>query len=136
MPQQADRTTMTQAVYTRSTAAEVNAGKTLVAAVSGMKHRLVDFTMIAIGGNAATATHVNLLGTRSSASVTLAAVAVAGLTRSAVVKPENANVAVVADGASFTALDANTAITISSTTNNLATATHIDTIIVYACEKS
>ena len=133
---QADRTTMTMAVYTRSTAAEVNAGKTLVAAVPGMKFRLVDFTMIAIGGNAGTATAVNLLGTRTSASVTLAAVAVAGLTQSAVVKPDNANVTVLADGASLTVLDANTAITISSTTNNLATATHIDTTIVYACEKS
>lgn len=131
---QADRLTMTQAVYTRSTAAEVNAGKTLVAAVPGMKFRMVDFTMIAVGGAAATATAVNLLGTRSSASVSLAIVAVAGLTQSAVVKPDNANVTVLADGASFTTLDANTAITISSTTNNLATATHIDTIIVYACD--
>ena len=134
MANQADRTTMTMAVRTRSTIAQVNAGATLVADISGMQLLLVDFMMIAVGGNAATATTVDLLGTQSAASVKLAAVAIAGLTQSAVVKPDHAQSTVLAGGASFAACDANTAITIAKTGSDLATATHIDTIVVYTCE--
>ena len=133
---QAVRTTMTMAHRVRSTIAEVNAGKTLVAAVPGMKHRIVDFTLIAIGGAAAAATSVDINGTRSSAAVKPAVVAVAALTQSAAVKPDTANVTLLADGASFTALDENTAITIGIAGSDLTTATHIDAIIVVATEKA
>ena len=117
----------------RFTAAQVNAGATLLAAVAGYKYRVTDWTMIAIGGNAATATSVDILGTRTT-SVTLAAVAVAALTQSAAVKPNSANVTLLADGASHTALDANTAITVGKTGSSLATATHIDVIVSYVLE--
>lgn len=119
---------------TRVTTAQVNAGLTLLAALSGYKYRLVDFSLIAIGGNAATATSVDLLATQSASGVTLAAAAVAALTRSTVVKPNTANVTVLADGASFVANDANTAITIGKTGSSLATATHVDVILSYVIE--
>ncbi len=118
----------------RVTAAEVNAGKELLAAIPGFKYRLIDWSMVAIGGNAATATSVDLLATQGAAGVTLAAVAVAALTRSAVVKPNSANVTVLADGASFVANDAATAITIGKTGGSLATATHVDVVLLFALE--
>lgn len=133
---QADRLTMTQAVRQRFTIAEVNAGATIVAAVAAMAFRIVDFTMIAVGGNAETATSVDILGTRSAASVRPFVVAVGTLTQSTVVKPTSANVTVLADGASYTALDANTAITIGTQSGGsaLATCTHIDVILTYTAE--
>jgi hypothetical protein len=118
----------------RVTAAEVNAGHTLLAALPGLKYRLVDCTLIAIGGNAATATSVDILATQSS-SVKLIAAAVAALTRSTVVKPNTASVTVLADGASHVANDANTAVTIGKTGSNLATATHIDVVLSYTIEE-
>ena len=119
---------------TRVTTAQVNAGYTLLAAMSGYKYRVVDFTLIAIGGNAATATSVDLLATQSASGVTLAAAAVAALTRSTAVNPNTANVTLIADGASFVANDANTAITIGKTGSNLATATNVDVILSYVIE--
>jgi len=138
MTQQAVRTAMTMGVRTRFTIAQVNAGATLVAAVKGMAHRIVDLTMIAIGGAAETATSVDIIGTRSAATVRPFVVAVAALTQSAVVKPNSANVTVLADGASYTALDENTAITIGTQSggSDLATATHIDVILSYAAEEA
>lgn len=125
-----------QTVRTRFTAAQVNAGATLLAAIPGFKYRIVDWTMIAIGGNAATATSVDIVGTRSASEVRPAVVAIAALTRSAAVKPNSANVTLLADGASHTALDANTAITVSKQSggSNLATATHVDVILDYVLE--
>lgn len=133
---QIDRTTMTQAVRRRCTQAEVIAGVTLVAATPGIAYRLVDFTMVAVGGSASGATSVDILGTRSAASVRPFVVAVAALTQSAVVKPNSANVTVLADGASYTALDVNTAITVSQQAggSNLATATNIDVVLTFAAE--
>lgn len=125
---------VTYTVRTRFTAAQVNAGATLVAAPgAGLALRPVDWTMIAIGGNAATATSVDLIGTVSASESRFAVVGVAALTQSAVVKPDTANVTVLADGASFVTLDANTAITISKQSGggSLATATHVDVILVY-----
>lgn len=120
-----------QTIRTRVTTAQVNAGHTLLTAVSGYKYRLVDVTLIAIGGAASGATTVDILGTQSSSSVKLVAAAVAALTQSAVVKPNSANVTVLADGASFVQNDANTAITIAKTGSSLATATNIDVILSY-----
>jgi hypothetical protein len=121
---------------TRATTAEVNAGLTLLPALSGYKYRLVDVTMIAIGGNAATATSVDIVTTQAASAVRPIVAAVAALTRSAVVKPNSANVTVLADGASFVANDANTAVSVSKQAagSNLATATHIDVILSYVIE--
>jgi hypothetical protein len=118
----------------RFTAAEVNAGAEILPAIEGYKYRMQDCAMIAIGGNAATATTVDVLGTLSSSSRKLVANAVAGLTRSTVLRAGATNSTVLADGASFTANDANTAITIGKTDSNLATATHIDVLLSYAIE--
>jgi hypothetical protein len=135
---QADRRAMVAAPRVRSTAAEVNAGKTLVPAVAGIAHRLVGFTMIAIGGAATTATSVDIIGTRGGVEVRLAVVAVAALTQSTAVAPTSANVTLLADGASHTPLDAGTAITIGKQSggSNLAGATHIDVVLAVASEKA
>lgn len=124
-----------QTIRVRTTTANVNTGSTLLPAITGLKYRLTDIAMIAIGGNAATATTVDIKGTQSSSVVKLFAVAVAQLTQSAVVKPGTvAATAPLTDGACFQACDAATAITIGSTTNNLATATNIDTILTFVIE--
>lgn len=135
---QANRLAMTMAPRTRTLTADVNAGATLVPAVQGMKHRLVDFTLIAIGGAAGGATSVDIIGTRAGVQVRLAVVAVAALTQSAAVKPNSANVTLLADGASHTPLDENTAITIGrqSGGSDLTTATAIDCVLVHSTEKA
>ena len=123
-------------VRVRPTAAQVNAGYTVVAAVPGYQHRIVDCTMIAIGGNAATATSVDIITTQTSA-VRPVVNAVAALTRSARVSmgeaPAAGTSAILADGASFAANDVNTAITVAkqAAAGDLATATHIDVILTY-----
>jgi hypothetical protein len=126
--------TSVQTLRTRVTTAQANAGITLLAAKAGFKYRLVDFTLIAIGGNAATATSVRLRATQAASVVSLAVALIAALTRSTLVKPNTANVTVLADGASFVANDANTAITLDVDNNNLATATDIDVILQYVLE--
>lgn len=118
----------------RATAAEVNAGtKEVLAAVPGYKIQITDVTLIAIGGNAGTATSVDIVTTQSGSAVRPIVAAVAALTRSAVVKPNSANVTVLADGASFAPNDANTAVLVSKQSGGgaLDTATHIDVIISY-----
>jgi hypothetical protein len=119
-------------VRTRTTTANVNLGATLLPAVAGLKYRLTEAVMISIGGAAATATTVDIKGTQSAASVKLVAAAVATLTQDAIVKMTTANT--LAAGASYVQNDVNTAITIGSTTNNLATSTNIDTILTFALE--
>lgn len=121
---------------TRNTTAEVNAGATLLAAIAGWKYRLVDAFMIAIGGNAATATSVDIGATQAAGAVLLVANAVAGLTRSTVLRAGATNSTVLADGASFVNNDVNTAITIGKTGGSLATATHIDSHLLYELVKA
>lgn len=119
----------------RFTAAEVNAGATMLAALPGFKYRVVDAALIAIGGNAATADSVDILGTQAESGVKLMAGLVAGLTRSTLLRAGAAtNGVILADGASFTACDANTAITVGKTGGSLATATHVDVLLSYAID--
>jgi hypothetical protein len=117
-------------VRQRFTIAEVNAGATLVAAVAGKSIRMVDCRAIAIGGAAGAVTTVDVLGTSTTARK-LVAYAQANLTQSTVVGAGHAGGAVLADGASFTANDAGTAITIGKTGSNVTTATHIDVVFDY-----
>ncbi len=116
--------------YHRVTVAEVNAGHTLLSVPTSKKFRLVDCTLIAIGGNAATATTVDV---KCGSSILIAAAA-GTLTRSAVVKPNSSNVTVLADGASFTAKTAGDDVTIIKAGDDLETATHIDVILSYVLE--
>ncbi len=118
------------ALRARVTAAEVNAGKTLVAPPAGRSLRMIDCLLIAIGGNAGGATTVDVV----SGATKLVAAAVAGLTRSAVVRAGDASGAVLADGASFAALAAGAIIGIAKTGNDLTGATHVDVLLTYAIE--
>jgi len=118
----------------RVTIAEINAGATLLSAVTGKSYRLVGCKAIAYGGAAGAVTTVDILGTQSSSSVKLVAYAQAGLTQSAVLKDGDASSAVLADGASYTACDAASAITISKTGSDVTTATGVDVILQYTME--
>lgn len=127
---------VTKTQRTRATAAQVNAGLTLLPALPGVKWRIVDVEMIAIGGAAATATSVDLLGTKAAAASRPLVVAVAALTRSALVRMGASNAVILADGESFTAHDVNTAISVTKQSggSSLATATHIDVILTYVAD--
>ena len=118
---------------TRSTIAVVNAGATLLAAVTGYKYRIISATAISVGGAAAAVTTVDILGTQTS-SVKLVAYAQASLTQSSVLKDGGTGATVLANGASYVACDAATAITIGITGSAITTATHIDTNISYVLE--
>lgn len=118
---------------TRFTIAQVNAGATLVAAVAGKSIRMVNCRAIAVGGAAGAVTTVDVLGTAST-SRKLVAFAQASLTQSAVLTAGGTGAAVLADGASYTANDAGTAVTVGKTGSNVTTATHIDVIFDYVVE--
>jgi hypothetical protein len=123
-----------QQIRVRASAAQVNAGLTLLAAVPGYAYRLIDCALIAVGGAAAGATDVRILGTRAAGSVALLVAAVAGLTQSTLLRAGATNATLLADGASMTPLDANTAITIGKTGASLTGATSVDVILAYALE--
>lgn len=117
----------------RFTIAEVNAGATLLAAVTGMRYRMIDAFAIAIGGAAAAVTTVDLIGTVTTARK-LVAWAQASLTQSSLLRAGGTGAAILADGASFTANDISTAITIGKTGASVTTATHIDVVVSYTLE--
>lgn len=117
---------------TRVTTAQVNAGFTLLPAVAGRAYRITDIAMIAIGGNAATATGVLVRGTQAAAVVKLLDAKVGGLTQSRLLRAgEATNGVILADGASFVPNDANTAITVIKDGSDLATATNVDVLVSY-----
>ena len=122
-----------QSFRARVLTATVNAGGTLLAAIAGYKYRMVNCKITAYGGAVGTLTTVDILGTQSS-GVKLAAFAQAALTQSAVLTAGAANGAVLADGASFIACDAGTAITIGKTGGTGDTATGVDVIFDYVLE--
>ena len=122
-------------IRTRFTIAQVNAGATLLAAVTGYKYRMIGCEAIAVGGAAGAVTTVDILGTQTS-SVKLVAFAQASLTQSAVLKAGGTGAAVLADGASFVACDSGAAITIGKTGSTATTATHIDINFTYAIEEA
>jgi len=130
------QTVHAEVLRVRATIAQVNAGLELLPALAGYAYRMVDMVLIAVGGAAATATSVDLNATRAAGAIKLLVVAVAALTQSAVVHAGIANAVVLADGASFTACDANTAVTIGKAGSSLATATHIDVILTYVKESA
>lgn len=115
----------------RVTAAEVNAGLNLLAAIPGFRYRLNDVSLISIGGNAGGATTVDIRGTQAASSVNLLAAAVAGLTQNTLLRAGAANAAILAGGASFIECDVNTPIQINRSTANLTGSTHIDVLMEY-----
>lgn len=128
-----DRGAIVQNIRTRFTIAQVNAGATLLAAVPGYAYRMVGCTALAVGGAAGATTTVDVLGTLSS-SRKLVAFARTSMTQSTVIRDGNSGGAVLADGASYTANDANTAITVGKTGSDLTTATHVDINFSYVLE--
>lgn len=120
----------------RATTAQVNAGLQILPPIPGFGYRIVDAAMIAIGGAAATATSVDLLGTKAGSASRPVVNAVAGLTQSALLRMGAANSAILADGASHTVHDANTGISVTKQSggSNLATATAIDVLLTYVVE--
>lgn len=121
-------------IRTRFTIAQINAGATLLAAIAGFKYRMIAATAIAYGGAVGAVTTVDLLATQSAASVKLVAFAQASLTQSTELSSGASGAAVLTDGASHVANDANTAITISKTGSDLTTATGVDIVFRYTIE--
>lgn len=120
---------------TRVTTAQVNAGFTLLPALPGLKYRLVDLSLIAIGGNASGATGVQVRGTQAASGAVLMDAKVAGLTANTLLRIGTAtNGLILAAGASFVANDANTAITIIKDGSDLATSTNVDVLLSYTVE--
>lgn len=118
----------------RFTIAEVNAGATILPAVAGLRYRMVDAAIMAIGGNAAAHTSIDILGTVST-SRKLVAFLVAGTTQSTLLRAGAAtNGVILADGASFTQNDAGAAITIGKTGSDVTTATHVDILFSFVVE--
>jgi hypothetical protein len=124
---------LTYNVRRRFTIAEVNAGATLLPAVVGKRYRMVSCSAISVGGAAGAVTTVDVSGTSSTARK-LVAFAQASLTQSTVLTGGGTGAAVLADGASYTANDANTAITVGKTGSNVTTATHIDINFSYTLD--
>lgn len=123
-------------VRTRNTIAQVNAGATLLPAIAGFAYRVTDMALIAIGGAVTAATSVDIRGTQSTSVVNLLAAAVAGLTQNTLLRAGATNAAILAGGLSFVTNDVNTAITIGVTGSNVATATHIDSLVGYVLVKA
>ena len=119
-------------VRLRNTIAEINAGKTLLAAVAGKSYRILNVKAIAYGGAVGATTTVDILGTQTT-GVKLVTFAQADLAQS-VVLSDVVDGTVLADGASYTACDVNTAITIGKTGSDLTTATGVDIILTYVIE--
>ncbi len=123
-----------QHLRVRTTTANVNAGATLLPAIPGRSYRLVDASMISIGGAAAGATAIRITGTQSASSVQLVSNTVGALTQNTrVLAGVTANSSILADGASFTACDANTAITLTAS-GTLTTSTNIDVLLSYVVD--
>jgi len=118
----------------RVTVAEINAGHEILPAITAHTYRIVSATAIAYGGAVGTTTTVDLLGTQAAGSVKLVAYAQASLTQSTVLNAGDAGAAVQADGASYAACDAATAITVHKTGGDADTATGVDFIITYVIE--
>jgi len=119
------------------TTAEVNAGATILPALPGLKYRLHDMALIAVGGAAAAADSVDILGTQATSGVKLLAGLVAGLAENVLLRAGAAtNGVILAAGASFADCDANTAITIGKTGSSLTTATSVIAMLTYTIEEA
>jgi hypothetical protein len=122
-------------VRQRFTIAQVNAGATVLAAVTGVKYRLRAASAIAVGGAAGAVTTVDILGTQSASSVKLVAFAQASLTQNTELKSGGTGAAILAGGVSYVANDVSTAITVGKTGSDVTTATHVDVLLDYVIEE-
>lgn len=125
---------VTKTIRARVTVAQLTAVFAILPALAGVRWRHVYSMFIAIGGNATSSTSVNLSGTVAAATVELVVNAVAGLTRSTALLCGTANSVILADGASFTQMDANSAMVVKSVGGALTVATAIDVILDYVAD--
>lgn len=125
---------MVKTLRARVPLATVNAGGTLLAAVPGLRYRMISCKIISIGGAAGAGTTVDILGTIATVSSKLVAFAQASLTQSAVLKDGGTGATVLADGGSYVQCDANTPITIGKTGSNFTVATNFDVNLTFALE--
>jgi hypothetical protein len=114
--------------------ADWNAGVVVLPALASFGYRILDAQAIAIGGAVAGATTLDINGILAGASRKLLSIAIAALTQSAVVRAGAANATVLADGASYTRNDINTAITAAVTGAAITGATFIDLTLEYVVE--
>lgn len=120
--------TFTQAV--RITLAELNAGYTLVSAVTGKSIKVVNYYLRIIGGAATAATDVRIQDNNGTPVVVVTA-AVAALTENAEVNGRE-TIANVTKGAGWmSALTASKALQIVKTGSAMTTLTHVDVIVEY-----
>ena len=120
---------------TRVTLAQINAGHIVLPAIAGYKYRMQDMALIAVGGTTAGITGILIRGTQGAAVVKLMDGKIAGLARSVLLRAGTAtNGVILADGASFAANDASTAITVIKDGSDLSGATHIDVLLTYTVE--
>jgi len=129
----ADLTGASPITYTLSESVsltEINAGKTILAAVAGRTITVVDFTIIAVGGAATAATAVTLSDTASS-PVVITTIAVAALTEGNLVKPYTATHVTNGAAGIGASLTAAKGITIEKTGSAMTTATSFTAIISY-----
>ena len=128
---------VTKTQRTRITTAQATAGFTLLPALPGVKWRIVDASVVAVGGTTAAGTSLDIKGTRAAAAVILLSALIAGLTRSRVLRMgELTNGVVLADGASHTQLDANTAVTVITAGSAFTGATHFDVMLTYVADQA
>lgn len=124
--------------YHNVSLAEMNTGHTLLAAVTGLKYRLINCISVARGHNlaaTAAATGFALYGTQAAASVALHTVLVAAALADTAVPIGVANTSIVET--SFEACDAASAITckaVSAGAFDLITSHSIDLVLTYALE--
>lgn len=110
-------------------------------ALPGVRWRMCDLLAVAIGGNVTTSTSVNVAGTVAAAAVELAVIAAARLARSVINRMGTPfatagaeSITALADGASFTQMDANTALIAHSVGGTPTVATAVDFIIDYVAD--
>ena len=115
----------------RFTVAQINAGATILAAKPGLKIQMIDCSMAAEGGNAATATSIEVEAVQSTSAVDLISNTVGILTDDTLARMGITNSTLLANGLWAVANDVNTAITISKTGSDLATATHLNVYFTY-----
>lgn len=120
----------------RLTAAQLNTGLvSVLPPTPNFKYRLITANLIAIGAAVSGATDLRVSGVQGGNAAALMTVAIAALTKDALVGPTSANVTLLADGASFIEGDSGTGIAIQKTGGTLAGATAVDVLIVYALER-
>lgn len=125
-------------IRTCVTLTQLNAGLALLPALPGVRWRMIAASFIAIGGNAGGGTSANLQGTVAALTVQLWVVTIAALTRSTQVftgvTPAAGAQTILADGASFTQQDANTALNVITVGSAMTTLTSLDVFLDYVAD--